>query len=317
MRPIARFAWGLLAYQVGVIAWGAYVRATGSGAGCGQHWPLCRGEVVPASPSAATLIELSHRVSSGIAFLLTLALLVWAVRAYPTGHRVRLGAGAMAMLMTSEAAIGAGLVLLKLVAHDASLQRAAGTSLHLINTFLLLAATSVTAWWASGGPPVTLRGRGIVTLVLALSLFATLLVATSGALTALGDTLFPSASVATGLAQDMAPGAPAYVRLRAIHPLVAVATAALVLATMTFVRSVRAARSVQVLSRAAGLLAVAQVGVGLLDITMLAPTGMQLVHLVLADLVWIALVLTSAAALASAEEPVHAAGFPPSRPLPG
>jgi heme A synthase len=317
MRPIARFAWGLLAYQVGVIAWGAYVRATGSGAGCGQHWPLCRGEVVPTSPSAATLIELSHRVSSGIAFLLTLALLAWAVRAYPTGHRVRLGAGAMAILMTSEAAIGAGLVLLKLVAHDASLQRAAGTSLHLINTFLLLAATSVTAWWASGGPPVTLRGRGIVPLVLALSLFATLLVATSGALTALGDTLFPSASVATGLAQDMASGAPAYVRLRAIHPLVAVATAALVLATMTFVRSVRAARSVQVLSRAAGLLAVAQVAVGLLDITMLAPTGMQLVHLVLADLVWIALVLTSAAAMASAEEPVRAAGFPPSRPLPG
>ncbi len=86
---------------------------------------------------------------------------------------------------------------------------------------------------------------------------------------------------------------------------------------MTFVRSVRAARSVQVLSRAAGLLAVAQVAVGLLDITMLAPIGMQLVHLVLADLVWIALVLTSAAAMASAEEPVRAAGFPPSRPLPG
>jgi heme A synthase len=314
-RPIARFAWALLAYQVGVIAWGAYVRATGSGAGCGQHWPLCKGEVVSRSPSAATLIELSHRLSSGLALLLTIALLVWARRAYPIGHRVRLGAVAAVTLMVSEAVIGAGLVLLKLVAHNASLERAVGTSLHLVNTFFLLAATSLTAWWASGGGPVTLRRRGVVTPVLALSLLATLLVATSGALTALGDTLFPSSSVAAGLMQDVAAGASPYVRLRVIHPMLAVATAALVLATMAFVRAHRAQRIVHILSRAAGALAVTQVAAGLLDITLLAPVAMQLLHLVLADLVWIALVLTSAAALVSAPEQVSPAGFPPSRPL--
>jgi heme A synthase len=315
--PIARFAWALLATQVGVIAWGAYVRATGSGAGCGQHWPLCKGEVVPRSPSMATLIELSHRLSSGVALLLTIVLLVWARRAYPIGHRVRLGAGATVTLMVSEAAIGAGLVLLKLVAHNASLERAVGTSLHLVNTFLLLAATSLTAWWASGGAPVTVRRRGVVTPVLALSLLATLLVATSGALTALGDTLFPSSSVAAGLMQDVTTGASPYVRLRAIHPMLAVATAALVLATMAFVRAHRAQRTVHVLARAAGALAVIQVAAGLLDIMLLAPVAMQLVHLVLADLVWIALVLTSAAVLASAPEPVSQPAFPPSRPLLG
>jgi heme A synthase len=317
MRPIARFAWALLAYQMAVIVWGAYVRATGSGAGCGQHWPLCRGEVVPRSPSAATLIELSHRLSSGVALILTVVLLGWALRAYPRGHRVRRGAGATVTLMLTEAVIGAGLVLLKLVAHDASLERAVGTSLHLINTFLLLAATTLTAWWASGADPVTLRGRGAVASPLALCLVATLLVATTGALTALGDTLFPSSSVATGLAQDMAAGAPLYVRLRAIHPMVAVATAALVLVTMTFVRTLRPARSVHFLSRAAAVLAVAQVALGLLDITLLAPVTLQLVHLVTADLVWIALVLTSAAALAAAPAPVGPAAFPPSRPLLG
>ncbi len=304
VRPIARYAWGLLAYQVAVIAWGAYVRATGSGAGCGQHWPLCKGEVVPRSPSAATLIELSHRISSGVAFLLTVVLLVWAIRAYPSGHRVRRGSGATVILMTSEAVIGAGLVLLKLVAHDASLERAVGTSLHLVNTFLLLAATSLTAWWASGGDPVTLRGRGVVGPILASCLLATLLVATSGALTALGDTLFPASSLSTGFAQDIAAGASPYVRLRAIHPMLAVATAALVLMTMAFVRALRADRFVRILSRAAGVLAAAQVAVGLLDITLLAPVALQLVHLLLADLVWIALVLTSAAVLASA--PVEA-----------
>lgn len=315
LRPIARFAWALLAYQVGVVVWGAYVRATGSGAGCGQHWPLCKGEVVPRSPSVATLIELSHRLSSGLALLLTILLLVWAVRVYPTGHRVRSGAYATMTLMVSEALIGAGLVLLKLVAHNASLERAVGTSLHLVNTFLLLAATSLTAWWSSGGAPLVLRGRGVVTPAMALSLLATLWVATSGALTALGDTLFPSSSVAAGLMQDVATGASPYVRLRVIHPMLALATAALLLATMALVRAHRAERSVHVLSRAAGVLAVVQVGAGLLDITLLAPVALQLVHLLLADLVWIALVLTSAAALASAPNHVSPAGFPPSRAL--
>ncbi|MGH7270060.1 MAG: COX15/CtaA family protein, partial [Polyangiaceae bacterium] len=111
MRPFARFAWGLLAYDVAVVAWGAFVRASGSGAGCGRHWPLCNGEFVPHAPRVATLIELSHRVSSGTALVGTLALLAWAIRSYPPGHRVRFGAYASTALMIGEALIGAGLVL--------------------------------------------------------------------------------------------------------------------------------------------------------------------------------------------------------------
>lgn len=141
-----------------VVAWGAYVRASGSGAGCGRHWPLCNGEIIPRAHRVETLIELSHRVSSGGALVGTLVLLVLAIRAYPRGHRVRRGAWTTASLMVAEALIGAGLVLFELVAHDASMKRGLSISLHLINTFLLLGSTAVTAWWASGGGAIRLRG---------------------------------------------------------------------------------------------------------------------------------------------------------------
>ena len=89
MTRLARYTWGLLAYDVGVAAWGVYVRATGSGAGCGRHWPLCNGEVLPRAPRIQTVIELSHRVSSGGALLGTAILLVWSLFAFPRGHVVR------------------------------------------------------------------------------------------------------------------------------------------------------------------------------------------------------------------------------------
>src|ERR1700681_3305989 len=110
MTRFARFAWGLLVYDVAVAAWGTYVRATGSGAGCGRHWPLCNGEFGPHAPRVETLVELSHRVSSGGALVLTAVLLVWSLRAYRPGHLVRRGAATTMAFMVAEAAIGAGLV---------------------------------------------------------------------------------------------------------------------------------------------------------------------------------------------------------------
>src|SRR5580765_3471896 len=107
----ARFAWGVLAYNLGVIAWGAYVRASGSGAGCGAHWPLCDGRVAPRPRSIEMAVEFSHRVSSGIALLLVIALVVAAYRSYPRGSAVRRGAVASLLFMLAEALVGAGLVL--------------------------------------------------------------------------------------------------------------------------------------------------------------------------------------------------------------
>jgi heme A synthase len=297
MPRFARFAWGLLAYEIAVVAWGAYVRATGSGAGCGAHWPLCGGEIVPRSPRIETLIELSHRLSSGVALALTIALFVWAVRAFPRGHVVRRGAGATAAFMASEALIGAGLVLFGLVAHDESAKRVLSICLHLTNTFLLLASTALTAWWASGGARVRLTGQRGVAWIVVLPLAAMLVVGATGAVTALGDTLFPPASLAAGLAQDFAPGAHALVRLRTIHPLLAAGTGAAIVATGGLVRVLRPARAVRLLSHAASVLVLAQVAAGLLDVATLAAVWVQLVHLVLADALWIAAVLTAAASL--------------------
>jgi heme A synthase len=302
----SRFAWALLGYEILVVVWGAYVRASGSGAGCGRHWPTCNGDIVPRAARVETLIELSHRLSSGGALIGTVVLLVWALLVYPRGHRVRSGAGVTMLLMVAEALIGAGLVLFELVAHDASMKRALSISLHLINTFLLLASTATTAWWASGGRPLRLRGQpgagSAVTIILGVLLAAMLVVGASGAVTALGDTLFPTPSLAAGIAQDFAPGSHLFVRLRAIHPMLAMTTAGAIVVAMGLVRSLRPARAVGILSRVAASLAIAQVAAGIADVLTRAPTAMQLVHLALADLVWISLVLTGAAALAVPEE---------------
>jgi heme A synthase len=302
----ARFAWILLGYEVLVVAWGAYVRATGSGAGCGRHWPTCNGEILPRAARVATLIEFSHRLSSGGALIGALVLLVWALRAFPRLHRVRRGAVVTMSLVVAEALIGAGLVLFELVAHDASMKRGLTVSLHLINTFLLLASTALTAWWASGGRPVRLRrqsGAGsAVLIVFGVLLPAMLVVGASGAVAALGDTLFPVPTLAAGIAQDFAAGSHLFLRLRVIHPMVAMTTAGAIVLAMGLVRSLRPARAVRVLSRVAASLAVAQVAAGIGDVLSHAPVPMQLVHLVLADLVWIALVLTAAAALAEVDE---------------
>src|SRR6188472_342187 len=111
MTRLARFAWAVLAYNVAVIVWGAYVRATGSGAGCGAHWPLCNGTVILRAPAVETLIEFSHRATSGLSLILVVVLFFWARRVAAAGHPVRLGATLSLAFMLSEAALGAGLVL--------------------------------------------------------------------------------------------------------------------------------------------------------------------------------------------------------------
>jgi heme A synthase len=124
-RAFERLAWVVLIYGVLVIVWGAVVRATGSGAGCGAHWPLCNGDVVPLAPALATVIEFIHRSTSGVILILT-ALLVWAAfRTFPAGHAARRAAIWSMVFVLIEAAVGAGIVLLRLVQDNASLLRAA------------------------------------------------------------------------------------------------------------------------------------------------------------------------------------------------
>lgn len=296
---LTRFAWGVLAYNLFVIAWGAFVRATGSGAGCGSHWPTCNGDVVHRPESVETLIELTHRLTSGVALLLVVGLMIAALRARPKGHPMRWAAVASLVLMLTEAAIGAGLVLLEYVADDRSAARAWWVGGHLVNTFLLVGALTITARQsAPDATPMRWRNRGLWVLAAGL---ATLAVACTGAITALGDTLFPATSLEQGMDADFAATAHFLVRLRIYHPLSAVVVGVFV----TFVGVLLGRRVEGAKPIAIGLvvLFVAQLAGGLINLLLLAPTWMQLVHLLMADLVWIALVLLGVEAFRPAETP--------------
>jgi heme A synthase len=300
----AKLAWATLAFNVLVILWGAFVRASGSGAGCGSHWPLCNGEVVPRSPAIATLIEFAHRLSSGVALVLITALVIGAWRGFPRRHPVRLGAALSGLFIVSEALIGAGLVLLEYVAHNASLARGFWVAGHLVNTFLLVAALTLTVWWASGGAALRLRAQGSVLVALAIALAGALVLGVSGAVTALGDTLFPAASLAEAEAQTFSSTAHLFVRLRVWHPALAIAVGLCVLLATLTVTTARRTTISEMLARGLVWLYLAQIVVGVLNVWLLAPITVQIVHLLVSDLIWIVLVLFAASALAI-EPPTH------------
>lgn len=307
LNRYAGYAWGVLVYNILVILWGAYVRATGSGAGCGSHWPLCNGQVIPRAERIETMVEFTHRLSSGVALILVIALLVWAFRQYGQGHPVRLGAGLSTFFIFTEALVGAGLVLLELVAHNDSMARAVWMAAHLVNTFLLLAALTLTAWWASGGHALRLKGRGSAAIVLGLGLLAMMVLGASGAITALGDTLFPAGSLAEGVHQDFSPTAHFLLRLRVFHPLIAVIVGLYLILAARIATSDSESPTAKRLTQALISLFLVQLGVGVLNVSLLAPVWLQLVHLLLADLVWIVLVLLLASTLAV--EKVSAGAF--------
>lgn len=290
----ARYAWGVLGYNLLVILWGAFVRATGSGAGCGSHWPLCNGELIPRAPAIETIIELSHRATSGLALVAMAILLVWAHRLYPAGHHVRRGAIFSTIFLLLEALIGAGLVLFEYVADNVSLARAYWMAGHLINTFFLLATLTLTAWWASGGAPLRLRGQGAVGWWLGAALLALLILGADGGITALGDTLVLTAGITPAESAIVA----GLVSLRIYHPLLAIAVGLLVLVAARAASASRTDAATRRFSRLTLILFAAQLGLGALNVALRAPVWLQLTHLLLADLIWIVAVLMTAAALA-------------------
>jgi cytochrome c oxidase assembly protein subunit 15 len=302
----------VLAYNVAVILWGAYVRASGSGAGCGEHWPLCNGVVLPRDPSLATLIEFSHRITSGLALIAVVALLVWVRRACRPGHPARRAAGWTVFFMLTEAAVGAGLVLFQLVADNATMARAMFMAVHLLNTFILLGWLTLTAWWLSGGEPVTVRGHGGRAAALSAAATGLLLVGASGAVAALGNTLYPDASLAEGLAADLSATSHVLIRLRILHPAFAVLTAVGLLFGAPRLASGRYGRA-STLGRIVAGLAAAQLVLGAINVMLLAPVWMQLVHLLVADLLWIAFVLFGANLLAVPARATVRGGLRPTR----
>jgi heme A synthase len=294
LSKFSKFSWVVLFWTILVILWGALVRATGSGAGCGNHWPTCNGDILHQPQAIETFIELTHRAMSGGALILVLVLLIWAFRVYPKGDIIRKGAVGTAAFILLEAVLGAGLVLLDLVGDNDSVHRAIAVALHLLNTFILLGIMTLTAWWASGGRPITFKQKGLWPVWFLLGLAGVALIGMTGAVTALGDTLFPVQSLADGLSQDADPNAHFLVRLRVIHPIVAVLVGLYTLNLVRFIYPQLKSKTGQRFALALAGMILVQWAAGLVNVVLLAPIWMQLLHLFLADLVWIFYVLLAA-----------------------
>jgi len=295
MRPLTRFAWLALAYNIAVILWGAYVRATGSGAGCGNRWPLCNGTVLPRAPQVQTIIEFTHRLTSGLAILMVSSLLVWCWRKTSKGDWARRSSLLAIVLLFNEALLGALLVLFEHVAQDRSPGRVFFLCMHFSNTLLLLAALALTAHWLSEGHcrlSVVKNRAEIVAVVL--GLLATMCIGITGSVAALGDTLFPGTSLRASLIQDFSSGN-ILLRLRFLHP-VAAAIGALYVVWLIQKRIRNRSHSSSQVVMLAGVL-IGQIGLGILNIMLLAPMWLQIVHLFVAELFWVLVVLVSATLL--------------------
>ncbi len=305
---VAKLAWVTLAWNVIVILWGAVVRASRSGNGCGEHWPLCGGHLIPTFRAIATLIEFLHRATTGVDAILLVALAVGIFKVFPAGHPARKAMMASLFFTFTEAFLGAVLVMYHLVDRVATDARVIAEATHLTNTLLLSAAVTITAWFTGGGPKPDLSAGKKYVAPAAAALAAALLLCVSGGIAALADVIYPPKTLADALRQDISGASPIMIHLRVWHPIAAVvAIVVIVLSTRAIIRLDPSPDTV----RFAGwcqALCLLEFCAGLLNVVILAPIWMQVVHLLLADLLWISLVLMTSAALARRKSSVEKFG---------
>lgn len=283
MENLRKFSFLTLVYTVAVVIWGAYVRATGSGAGCGSHWPLCNGEVIPRAETVKTWIEFAHRTSSGLNLVVVGVLYLWIRKVAVKKSWLRTASWFSLVAILIEAAVGAGLVLLEWVGVDRSVGRTISIAIHLVTTSFLIASLA-SVWWG-----VANSNRVMITRDKEFFASAVLyvLVGMMGAITALGDTLFPAETWAEGIAQHKAVGQHFLVSLRVIHPILAV-----VFVVVAFQWADRLKRQGAVLGRILMGLLLIQLALGVGNLLLLAPTVLQLLHLLVANILWIVLWLS-------------------------
>lgn len=293
LKKFSRYAWFVVFYNVFVILWGTVVRATGSGAGCGNHWPKCNGEIIPRPEAVETVIEFSHRISSALSGVFVLLLVIGAFYYFTKKSAVRKWAVISGVFLLLEAWIGMLLVRRDLVAYNMSVERAWVVAWHLINTFLLVGSLVVTAWYADNKSQRMSIKLNRVALLLGVGLILILLFNAAGAVTALGDTLFPADSLREGLRQDMDPASNFLIQLRVIHPLLAILTSYYIYRVGGYIRSqFESGRLHQWVSKLNWIILI-QIMVGFINLFLLAPIVMQVMHLLLAQIFWIVYVLVN------------------------
>jgi heme A synthase len=292
MKPqkLRQVVTSVLIFTILVILWGAYVRATGSGAGCGSHWPLCNGQVLPTIPTVKTQIEFFHRITSGLSLILVLSIGYLTFETFPRGSFPRKAATAACLSILLEALIGAGLVLFELVYQDQSLKRTISISLHFSNTLVLIASLVLIntssgrngRGWKWAKSPLRTQYLSFCALFF--------LVGMAGAITALGDTLFPAQNLIQGIHQDLSSSSHFLIKLRAIHPILAMIFAALL---SPWVFSHSRSGDPQLLRHGNRLLIGlgSNLFLGILNLVFLAPITLQLLHLLFGVSLWILFLL--------------------------
>ena len=282
--PIAfrRLAWVVLAATVAVIVSGDIVQATGSGAGCGESWPRCDGALVPSLEDAATGIEFAHRAATALLTGLIAALYLAARRSFAIGHPIRAAMRYVGIFFVVEVAIGALLVAFGWVEDDSSIGRLVADGLHVINTFLLIGALALVVHRARGGAGLMRSNRAAVvgaSIILAIAI--------TGAINSLADTLFPADTVLEGLREEFGPAAPILVRVRAIHPVIAVLGGVVVFLVARRLGDETTDATARQLARLVQWVVGAQFTIGILNLVLLTPVETQILHLVGADVLWL------------------------------
>jgi protoheme IX farnesyltransferase len=313
----AKFSWGLLYYNLAVILWGAFVRASLSGDGCGNNWPNCggTGSIIPVFAQAKTVIEFTHRMSVALLPILLIIQIVWCFIAFGKGSPLRKSALVTGLFIVIEALIGAVLVKKGLVGADASVQRAVVMTAHLLSTFVLLASLGLTAAWSSGIKTPSLKGQGAVGWVLLFGFIGVAVLGVSGAVAALGDTLFKAKSLADAFHQDFSPTAHFLLRLRPYHPLLGISVGVYTVLMGGMIAHFRPSEEVKRYAKVLTVIFLSQIIVGFVNLALLAPIWMQLIHLLVADMLWVTLVLMAASAFA-ADAPQLETERVPAEPLP-
>ncbi|MEP6788248.1 MAG: COX15/CtaA family protein [Acidobacteriota bacterium] len=301
----AKFAWFVLAFNIVVILWGVFLRASKSGDGCGQHWLTCQGEVIPSAPELKTIIEFSHRITSSLAGILLIVLLVWAIRRWyaeknEQNRRTLKTAIGSFVFVVIEGILGAGLVLTGNTAVNLTPERPFWMAAHLINTFILLAFMTLTARYAGGGRAIKFKVEPKYLAAIALGASAIFLVGISGSIAALSSMIFPAGTIAEGIAKDFSPTSHLLLRLRLLHPITAILTSVFLIFLTGWLAKERGNdKKVSRWSNVLSVLVLTQIGFGSLTLLMLAPIILQLGHLLFADAIWISYVLFAAGFLSS------------------
>lgn len=322
-RRFAAFAWSLLVLNLAAVAWGVFLRAGKFGDGCGTNWPLCPGGPVPLNGSISRFIEGSHRLMTSLIGVMTIGLVFWSRRIYSRedeGGRAVRGLALAALGMTVvEGLVGAVLVKFALVTTNASPMRALVMAFHVVSTFGLVGAVAACALAAGpdgdleGGVRPRLKQGGAALGMLLTGAIGLVGLGATGAISAFAHQVNPVEDVLTAA---LAPGAPWMVRLQPMHPLLSAAVALYLVLMAGLLPNLRPDPRVALWARRLAIMVGVEMALGLVNILVRAAIPMQMLHLVAADLTWVALVGLGVAALHEGvprAEGIRDEGFAPLR----